>query len=307
MAELAPALAYPSGEAPHAGGLAGSFPSPERMSVRVLPEEYAGAGLAVSLWGVRGLGGILLLGDKGDGTLYGQEEIEVARAVCERLVDMQAGAELTRRLVEFQRERLAESQVADRRVRRTLHDESLPALHTAVLRLNAAEPVETVLQDLTAVHQGIAGLLLDLPPLIGPDIEQKGVLDALQGVIAGELAGALENVEWHVSPEAEKEARSFPALKAEVLFHAGREALRNAARHAGSGENGLHVFVRADLVRDRPQHRFRIEIEDDGAGFDRGSGQPRGLHLHGTLMAIIGGTLEVESEVGRFTRVVLTV
>jgi signal transduction histidine kinase len=277
------------------------------MFLRVSAESYGGAGLAVSLWGPRGLTGLLLLGDKADGSLYGQEEIEVARAVCERLVDMQAGAALTRRLVEFQRERLAESQVADRRVRRTLHDEILPALHTAMLRLNASEPVDLVLRDLTRVHQGIAGLLSDLPPLIGPDFERKGVLEALQGVVAGELAGALDRVDWQISPEAEAEARVFPALKAEVLFHAGREALRNVARHARADGGDLRVCVRAGLLGDERPHRFRMEIEDDGAGFDRKVEIPRGLDLHGTLMAIIGGTLEVESEVGSFTRVVLTV
>lgn len=78
---------------------------------------------AVPLWGMRGLIGVLILGERRDGGLYTEEEIEVARATGERLIDTQASAEVTRRLLTLQRQRLAESQVLDRQTRRILHDE----------------------------------------------------------------------------------------------------------------------------------------------------------------------------------------
>ena len=46
------------------------------------------------LWSERGLIGVLLLGEKRDGGLYTQEEIEIARASGERLIDTQASAEM---------------------------------------------------------------------------------------------------------------------------------------------------------------------------------------------------------------------
>jgi hypothetical protein len=58
----------------------------------------------------------LVLGEKVSG-LYTQEEIDIARAGGERLLDSLASAELARRLVVLQRQRLAESQVLDRRTR----------------------------------------------------------------------------------------------------------------------------------------------------------------------------------------------
>lgn len=304
---LVGALSYPAGPVPDAAGPAAELSAGRRMTVRVPSDLLGGSGLAVSLWGASGLIGVLLLGEKTDGSLYGQEEIDVARAVCERLVDMQAGAELSRRLVEFQRERLAESRVADRRVRRALHDEVLPALHTAILGLDAGGPVGDALRELTGVHRDIAALLSDLPPLIGPDFESTDVLAALQGVVDGELAGALDRVDWQITPEAEAEALAFPALKTEVLFHAGREVLRNAARHARTDGRPLNVVVTAGVIRAGGGPRFRLEIEDDGAGFASEAETLRGLRLHGTLMAIVGGMLEVKSEVGSFTRVVLSV
>src|SRR5207249_8055892 len=90
----------------------------------------------VPLWSDRGLIGILLLGEKRDGGLYTEEEIGLAQASGERLIDNQASAELARRLMALQRQRLAESQVLDQRARRVLHDDVLPRLHTAMLALS---------------------------------------------------------------------------------------------------------------------------------------------------------------------------
>ncbi len=52
-----------------------------------------------------------------------------------------------------------------------------------------------------------------------------------------------------------------------------------------------------------------IYIEDNGVGFGS-AGAPghrsgQGLALHGTLMAVVGGSLAVESAPGTYTRVVL--
>jgi len=48
--------------------------------------QAGGAVWAVPLWSERGLIGALLLGEKRDGGLYTQEEIEIARATGERCV-----------------------------------------------------------------------------------------------------------------------------------------------------------------------------------------------------------------------------
>jgi two-component sensor histidine kinase len=121
---------------PLIGELAARLTSPQTMCVPLDPQQYGGAVWAVPLWSERGLIGALLLGDKRDGGLYTQEEIEIARATGERLIDTRASAEMARRLTALQRQRLAESQVVDRRTRRVLHDDVLPRLHTAMLMLS---------------------------------------------------------------------------------------------------------------------------------------------------------------------------
>jgi signal transduction histidine kinase len=53
-----------------------------------------------------------------------------------------------------------------------------------------------------------------------------------------------------------------------------------------------------------------VVIADDGVGLER-AGSPsteggHGLTLHGTLMAVVGGSLAVESAPGQGTRVLLS-
>lgn len=77
-----------------------------------------------------------------------------------------------------------------------------------------------------------------------------------------------------------------------------QEALGNAARHSHAD----HVWIDAAAVRGR----LRIEVGDDGIGFDRSS-PVRGLGL-ATMReraAILGATLEVHGSVGRGTVVML--
>jgi signal transduction histidine kinase len=85
-----------------------------------------------------------------------------------------------------------------------------------------------------------------------------------------------------------------------VLYRIVQEALSNVAKHSGATE------VKARLTR--RGRTVRLLIEDDGGGFDaeavKGS-RESGLGLFGMeeRLALIGGTLQVESSPGRGTRV----
>ncbi|MEO5929311.1 MAG: ATP-binding protein, partial [Candidatus Kapaibacterium sp.] len=63
------------------------------------------------------------------------------------------------------------------------------------------------------------------------------------------------------------------------------------------------------LVEIRARSGFEIAIEDNGVGMDRTRGSAKGtgqgLALHSTMMAVVGGSLSVESAPGRYTRVLL--
>jgi signal transduction histidine kinase len=304
-------LAYPAdhaGTLPYLSEIASQFDSPQTMSVPLDPARHDGAMWGVGLWGERGPIGILLLGPKRGGGLYTQEEIEIARAGGERLIDAQASAEMARRLMALQRQRLAESQVVDRRTRRVLHDDVLPRLHAAMLTLSTSgsgETHEEAVDTLADAHRQIADLLHDMPASTTPELARLGLIDALRQAVEEEFGDAFDSVTWDLSPAAERRGRDIASLTAEVVFYAAREAVRNAARH-GRGDEGnpLHLQVSAGW-----DDGLEIVVEDDGVGLGAEShteeGAGRGLALHSTMMAVVGGTLAVESAPGAYTRVTL--
>ena len=286
--------------------LATRFDSPQTLWVPIEPETYAGTRWAVPLWSERGLVGALLLSEKRGGGLYTQEEIEIARASGERLIDTQASAEMARRLMSMQRGRLAETQVVDRRARRVLHDQILPSLHTAMLSLSGEVPGSDVVDRLADVHRQISDLLRDMPAVSAPEVAQRGLVGALRQVVQRELQDSFDRVEWQVSPEGERVVETLPELTTEVLFYAAREAVRNAARH-GRGKDGSNPLSLRIAIN--CEAGLAITIEDDGvgltvAGTSTASGG-QGLALHSTMMAVIGGTLTIDSIPDQFTRVTL--
>jgi signal transduction histidine kinase len=306
-------------------GVADRVAGREPIAFVIEPGEHGGAHLALPLWAEqptrdtreagRGLMGLLLLGDKSDGGLYAQEEIDIARAAGERLIDALASAEVARRLLLLQRERLAESHIADQRTRRVLHDEVLPQLHASLLNLHAlrATPAgeaaaSQTLELLSAAHRQLSDLLREMPSTPAPDVARLGLVDALRRLLAAELARAFDAVDWELAPEAEARAWALPPLAADVLYSAAREALRNAARHARRPEAPLRMTIR---LAPAGTTGLELTLNDDGAGLDPhpgGSGDStgQGLSLHSTLLAVVGGTLTVDGKPGAGTRVRLT-
>ena len=97
-------------------------------------------------------------------------------------------------------------------------------------------------------------------------------------------------------------------MAAEVLFYAAREAIRNAARHGRGTSQAAPLNLRIAAAWE--PGGLRLAVEDNGVGVADQStaerdGGGQGLALHSTLLAVVGGTLSVESEPGRFTRVLL--
>jgi signal transduction histidine kinase len=304
-------LVYPPGAAVTLASLSDlsrRLESPHIMFMPLEPGAYGQAVWAVSLWSERGLIGLLLLGEKKDGGFYTQEEIEIARASGERLIDTQASVAMARRLMALQRQRLAESQVVDRQTRRLLHDDVLPLLHTAMLLLiqrSRPDAQVEVVDLLTAAHRQISNLLHDMPATAAPDVTRLGLLGALKRAVDNELAADFDELQWQVDAAAHQAARAIPPLTAEVLFYAAREAIRNAARHGRNGEKPLHLRLCA-----RGHNGFHLDIEDNGVGLDgkpaAEEGRGQGLALHSTMMAVVGGSLTSESVPGAFTRISLT-
>ena len=194
----------------------------------------------------------------------------------------------------LQRERMAQTQLLDQRTRRVLHDEVLPLIHTAMLTVSAGQEREVALQRLSEAHAQIAALLRDLPASPTPDVARLGPLAALRKAVETEFGQAFHAVTWEVDEEADSAARQLPALKAETLYFAGRELIRNVARHAQPQEGeGRELRVRAS----RADGHLWLRVEDNGSGWDGHAPPGHGLELHSALLAIAGGSLIVEATV----------
>lgn len=309
-----PAMCYPPYQHFEPSGLhelSITFTTPEPRAIRIDPSIFSQAAWAVPLWSERGLIGVLLLGEKRDGGLFTQEEIEIAQTSCERLIDTKASAEIAQRLMSLQRQRLAESQLLDQRARRVLHDEVLQQLHTAMLKLVAEKSkpnggTSEAIELLAGVHGQVSDLLRDMPTTSLPEIKNLGLIGALRKLIDEEMGSAFESIKWKIDLQAERFTFDISPLTAEVLYYAAREAIRNAAKYGREDQNErpLHLTIHF-LWREG----LEIQVEDDGTGIstehtiDLGSGQ--GLALHSTMMAVVGGELAVESEPGEYTKVSL--
>lgn len=276
----------------------------EAIIVPVEPGQHGGATWAVPLWRERGLIGVLFLGPRRDQSLYTQEEIEIARSTGERLIDAAASLSLSQRLMQLQRERMATTQILDQRTRRVLHDEVLPLIHTALLSLSAGQPADAVLHQLTDAHGQVSELLRELPPTVAPEIARLGLVGALQRAVDVEFASAFADVTWQCEGDVKRQAARLNPLATETVYYAAREAVRNAARHARPSDSTSDLCLR--ITAGVVEGDLQIAVEDNGSGFVQQPGAGQGLDLHSTLMAIVGGSLSLETVPGRRTRVLLS-
>jgi signal transduction histidine kinase len=212
---------------------------------------------------------------------------------------------------------LAQSQIADLRTRRLLHDEVLPGLQAALIALDgeglksknpsSGDTSSEVTALLTNTHHQISELLRQMPVTTMLELERLGVVKAVQKTVESEYAQAFDEVDWQIEPEAAQKAEALSPLAAEVLFYAVREAIRNAAIHGRNPESPESFCLGVSIAA---REGLEVTVKDNGTGLSpatlapQGNGQ--GLALHSTMMAIVGGTLAAESLPGQYTRIILS-
>ena len=231
----------------------------------------ADAAWALRLDGRQGQIGVLLLGRRrGDG-LYTEEEIAIARAVDERLLDLT-------------RAQWAESQVADRQVRRVLHDALIMLSHEPEVQ------AEQAVDLLAAVHRQTSDLLRALP-VRSPARPSGHLLEDLRRLVTEEMAPRFDSGRFAATADASVTAARLRPLTAAVTFYAVSELVRNAARYGRSDDAPLALTVTVEGGAG-----LTVAVQDNGKGgpaFDADASAGQGLALHAALLAIVGGTLSV--------------
>ena len=276
---------------------------PTDLYIPIDATQFTGAQYAIPLWSERGLIGLLLLGAKQDNGLYTQEEFEIARTAGERLIDTEASTAIASRLMQLQRERMTQNLVIDQHSRRVLHDEVLPLIQTAMIALSGGSTTDEAIELMGDAHKQVSTLLREMPMVATPDVARLGVIGALRRVIEIEFTKAFDEVVWEVGEGVEDHLKSLASISAETLFYAARETIRNAAKYARHPERPLMLTIQTRTT----QHDQQLIIMDNGIGHSpSASPSGHGIALHSTMMAVVGGSLAIDSSPNQFTCVTLS-
>lgn len=270
-------------------------------------ETELGETWVIPLWSSRGLDALFFLDEKEDGSFLASEEIEIARAAGEHLVELLLTTELTQRLLAVQQDRMDHQWILDQTPRRVIHDEVLPQIHTAILELSSVEQQTApgTMERLSRVHGQLSALLSGFPSTAVNARREKGFLPALHEFVDREFSRAFGVVKWDEELNFGEQLAACSDTVQEVVYNAAREIIRNAARYARTASGAP-----ADLtIRCYWQEHLILEIEDAGQwNTSRPTLKPgHGLELHSLLMAVIGGTLQIQHPEGKGTLVRLIV
>ncbi|ACG73108.1 integral membrane sensor signal transduction histidine kinase [Anaeromyxobacter sp. K] len=208
----------------------------------------------------------------------------------------EARAQLLRKLISAQEDER-------KRIARELHDETSQSLAVLAMGLEAAQDAmrggkAPRLEEVKAVAvrtlEDVHRIILDLRPSVLDDL---GLLSAIRWYAERQLGTRGMSVRCEFG---ELDRRLPPEMET-ALFRICQEAMSNIARHAQATAVLVEVALEDDV--------FRIDIEDDGRGFDAEAVARREGRRSWGLMGIreraeiLGGSATVESAPGKGTRV----
>ena len=202
--------------------------------------------------------------------------------------------------LETSRGRLIEAQDAERsRLERDLHDGAQQHLVALAVNLRLAQVVarrspgraNQVLAEQADAARLAIDTLSSLSRGIYPQIlSEQGLVAALRSGVAASPVP--------VTVDAEGIGRPAPLLEAAFYFCC-MEAIQNAAKHSGASR--VTVLLRQD------GGRWRLDVTDDGAGFDQGSAlsdaSGAGMMNMRDRLDAVGGSVAIASSAGSGTTV----
>jgi signal transduction histidine kinase len=214
----------------------------------------------------------------------------------ERHQDLQART----RELESSRGRVIEAQDAERsRLERDIHDGAQQHLVALAVNLRLAQVVASRspgrARQVFAEQVDAARLAIDTLSSLSRGIYPQMLSE--QGLVAA-LRSGVRASPIPVTVEADDIGRPPPLLEA-ALYFCCMEAVQNAAKHSGAAR--VTVQLRED------GGRWRLDVTDDGSGFDRTSALAHaagaGLMNMRDRLDAVGGTVSIVSEVGSGTTI----
>ena len=254
----------------------------------------------------RGLVATLYLGPRQDGGAFTDEDMDLAHACGQRILDTLGDHEAMQAVAGLLRHRIVDVKLLGAQQRRVLHDEILPQMHLALLRLETLRSptngatLDEAINRISDAHRRLAAMMRATVPSAPHHLERDGVMYAIRTMLEQDFQNAFDEVEWRVTDETAAciDEITPPAI-AELIFAAVQEALRNAARHARGSD--VHRRLRLTLKASCDPH-LEVIVVDDGVGIASANssttGTGGGLLTHSALLAIAGGNLTIKSAPG---------
>jgi signal transduction histidine kinase len=195
---------------------------------------------------------------------------------------------------------LVDAQESERRtISRELHDEigqSLGALLVEIGRLSTHSSLNPAmkiqLENMRSIaersFQAVRNIALLLRPSMLDDLGLSAALEWLGREVS-------RNSEMEVSVEPGDVPEDLPDTCKVCIYRVTQAALHNAVRHSGARNASVRV--------QQTKEGIKLEVADDGCGFD--PGRTRGLGLLGMEERVkrLGGTFRLESQPGRGTTI----
>jgi len=273
----------------------------------------------------RGLVAALYLGPRDDGGAFTDEDMALAQACGQRILDTLGDHEAMQAVAGLLRRRIVDVKLLGAQQRRVMHDEILPQMHLALLRLETLRSTsdmkqgdpeslessevcrEQVLHEaidmISDAHRRLATMMRTTAPGAPHRLERDGMMHAIRTMLEQDFQSAFDEIEWYVSEETATAIDEVtPPAIAELIFAAVQEALRNAARHARGRDVHRHLRLTLSASYSREGPYLEVIVADNGVGITSASsattGTGGGLLTHSALLAIAGGSLNIKSSPG---------
>jgi PAS domain S-box-containing protein len=199
-------------------------------------------------------------------------------------------------------------QAERRRISQILHDDLQQRLYGLQFQLlllgnmiadedqaSALASIQAMEEEMKQSLQITRSLSVDLSP---PVLYNEGLAEALRWLAAQMEQQHGLRVHVQATDDVPVPGEDLRVL----LFQIVRELLFNVVKHAGVSEASVSVS--------RADHHIHVEVTDEGGGFEVGTVLDDAVQSHGLLQSrhrleLIGGTMQVESQVGSGTRIIL--
>jgi signal transduction histidine kinase len=248
--------------------------------------------------------GVIEVHDKlGPDARFSDDDVRLAESFASRAA---VAVDLSERVTRDALRRVVEAQELERkRLARELHDETGQALTSILLGLRTLEETlegedsraaaASVRELVVATLQDVRRLAVELRPSA---LDDFGLVPALERFTASfaEQTGIAVDLEASLSQD-----ERLPAEIETALYRIVQESLTNVVKHARAQRVSILLARRDDAIA--------AVIEDDGRGFDVARTRDGGFGLVGIRerLALLGGTLEVESTEGAGTTLAIEV